>query len=116
AGTVGLLRRYSELGGKAETPRELSDAARAGDENALEAFRFMGNALGLALAQAQKLMDLDALIFSGGISASFDLMEAAVREVLKKRVFGWPTGDVPLLVSELGDHAGVIGASELHQL
>jgi glucokinase len=116
AGTVGLLRRFAELGGRAESPRQVADAAHAGDANALEAFRSMGHALGMGLVQAQKLMDLDALIFSGGISASFDLIEPALRAALRKNAFGPPTAEVPLLVSELGEHAGVIGASELHRL
>ena len=67
-------------------------------------------------AQKGTAMDLDALIFSGGISASFEFIEPELRATLRKHAFGPPTAEVRLLVSELGDHAGVIGAAELYQL
>jgi len=113
AGTRGLLRRYLELGGSAAKPAEIAVRARGGEAAALEVFAGMGRALGTGLAQAQKLLDLDALIFGGGISASFELIEPALRETLQKSVFGPPTAEVPLLVSELGDGAGVLGAAYL---
>jgi glucokinase len=113
AGTHGLLRHYRELGGHALAPVEIAEAAERGDEAALEAFRRMGEALGIALAQAQKVIDLDALIFGGGISASFPLIEPALRKALVAHAFGPPTAEVPLLVSQLGAHAGVIGAAYL---
>ena len=53
---------------------------------------------------------------SGGVSASFDLIEPHIRASLRKHVFGSPAGDVPLLVSELGERAGVIGAAHLTTL
>ncbi len=73
----------------------------------------MGKALGVGLAQIQKILDLDAIVVSGGISASFELIEPALREKLREHVFGKPTGEVLLLVSELGSVAGIIGAAEL---
>ena len=47
AGTVGLLRHYREHRGKAAAPRDVAEAARGGDERALETFRFVGRALGV---------------------------------------------------------------------
>jgi glucokinase len=73
----------------------------------------MGTALGTALAQIEKLLDLDALIFGGGISASFHLVEPSLREALRAHAYAPPLAEVPLLVSELGELAGVIGAAEL---
>ncbi|GMV16681.1 MAG: ROK family protein [Polyangiaceae bacterium] len=113
AGTRGLLSRYAELGGEAEAPAEIAAHARAGDAAALEVFAGMGRALGRGLAQAQKLLDLDALVFGGGVSASFELIEPTLRDTLRESVFGPPTAEVPLLVSELGDGAGVLGAAHL---
>ncbi len=113
AGTRGLLRRYAELGGEAEEISDVAEAARAGSRAGLETFRGMGTALGIGLSQAQKVLDLDALVFTGGISAAFDLIEPSLRAALREHVFGAPTAEIPLLVSELGEHAGVVGAAEL---
>lgn len=113
AGTRGLVRRYTELGGAASEPVEIAARAIAGHGPAREAFRFMGRALGTGLAQAQKLLDFEALVFTGGISESFALLEPGLREALREHVFGPPTAEVPLLVSELGGWAGVLGAAAL---
>jgi glucokinase len=113
AGTHGLLRRYAELGGSAHEPADVAAAAIAGDERARKAFASMGEALGIGLAQVQKVLDLEAVVFAGGVSQSFDLIEPALRASLREHVFGAPTADVPLLVSALGAHAGIIGAAAL---
>jgi glucokinase len=73
----------------------------------------MGHALGVGFAQILKVLDVHALVVSGGISASFDLMEPSLRAALREHVFGKPTGEVPIVVSELGSDAGLIGASLL---
>ncbi len=113
AGTVGLLRHFREQGGRAAEPREVAEAAEKGDARALATFRSVGRALGVGLAQIQKILDLDALIFAGGISASFSLMEPTLRATLREHCFGPPTAEVPLLVSPLGSQGGVIGAASL---
>jgi glucokinase len=116
AGTLGLLRRYQELGQNATTIREIAVAAEAASPPALEVFRGMGSALGVGLAQIQKLLDLDAIVFGGGISASFHLIEPSLRASLVRHAFAPPLGQLPLVVSQLGEHAGVIGAAHLSQL
>jgi len=116
AGTRGLLRKYAELGGKADEIRPISDAARQGNVAASATFAAMSEALGIGLAAIQNTLDLDAIIFAGGISASFDLVEPALRASLKKYVFGPPLAEVPLLVSELGEWTGLLGAAYLTTL
>jgi glucokinase len=113
AGTRGLVRKFQELGGKADEPREIADLARQGDASALEAFGNMGRALGVGFAQIIKVLDVHALVVSGGISASLDLIEPSLRATLRKYVFGKPTGEIPIVVSELGSDAGLIGAALL---
>jgi glucokinase len=116
AGTKALLRRYRELGGQADEILPISVAARRGEEAALRVFEMMGEALGKGLANIQNLLDLNAIIFSGGISASFDMIEPHVRRALREFAFAPPLTAVPLLVSALGERAGVIGAAHLTTL
>jgi len=116
AGTRGLLRKYAELGGKANEIRPIAEAARSGEKAALETFAAMGTALGIGLAGLQNTLDLDAIVFAGGVAASFDLVEPALRESLKKYAFSPPLAEVPLLISELGDRTGLLGAAYLSTL
>jgi glucokinase len=116
AGTKALLRRFQELGGSATEVLPISVSARRGEPAGLETFEMMGSALGRGIAVIQNVLDLNAVVFSGGVSASFDLIEPSIRAALRANVFGKPAGEVPLLVSELGERAGVIGAAHLTTL
>lgn len=113
AGTRGLVRKFQELGGNVDEPHEIAELAHQGDATAREAFDSMGRALGIGFAQILKVLDVHALVVSGGISASFDLIEPTLRTTLREHVFGKPTGEIPIVVSELGSDAGLIGAALL---
>jgi len=115
-GTKGLLRRFRELGGHADEVLPIALAARKGNEAGLRVFEEMGEALGKGLANIQNLLDLNAIVFSGGVSASFDLIEPHVRRSLREFAFAPPLAEVPLLVSQLGERVGVIGAAHLTEL
>ena len=112
-GTVGLLRKFKALGGKAREVAAVAAAARAGKRAGVKTFQHYGHYLGLGLASIQNTLDLDALVFTGGIAGSLDLIEPSLRKALKQRVFAPPLAEVTILRSELGDHAGVIGAALL---
>lgn len=113
AGTMGLLRKYRELGGEAEEILTIAEAARRGEAAALATFDMMSWALAQCVTIIENLLDLDAIVFTGGISASFDLIEPKLRQYVEARAFAPPLGRVPLLVSELGARAGSIGAAHL---
>lgn len=114
AGTRGLLRRFKELGG--ETVTEVADvaaAAREGKAPGVQAFRMMADALARCVTTMQNLLDLDAIVFTGGISQSFDMLLPPLREAVRKSAFSAPLAEVPLVLSELGAKAGVVGSAHL---
>jgi glucokinase len=113
AGTRGLLRKFAELGGHATRIREVAESARRGEPAGIHVFEHMGHWLGGLLVNVQNLLDLDAFVFTGGISQSFDLIEPALRATLRGQAFSPPLGQVPLLVSQLGPRAGLVGAAYL---
>ncbi len=88
AGTKALLRRFGELGGKASEVLPIALSARRGEEAGKRTFEMMGLALGKGIAAIQNVLDLNAIVFTGGISASFDLLEPHVRAMLRQHVFG----------------------------
>lgn len=116
-GTAALLRKFEELGGgKVAEIADIAAAARAGNEAGVKTFQSMGEALGRGLANIQNVLDLNALVFTGGISQSFDLIEPSIRAGLRKYSFAEPPAEVPLVISELGSSAGVVGAAHLTEI
>lgn len=116
-GTRALLSRYNELSGKQEEEVfPIAESARRGERVGMEVFAVMGDALGRGLAAVQNLLDLNAIVFTGGVSGSLDLFEAHVRNALRSHAFAPPLAEVPLLASELGERAGIIGAAYLTTL
>lgn len=113
AGTRALLAHFHGLGGSGDQVLSIAESARRGDAAGVETFRMMAEALADGITNAQNLLDLDAIVFTGGISRSFDLIEPALRAALVARRYAEPLGAVPLLVSELGDSAGLVGAAQL---
>jgi glucokinase len=113
AGARALVDRVRGEGVPANEARDVALAARRGDASARAAFDTMADMLAVAVNSIQNVLDLDAIVFGGGVSASFDLVEPRLRQKLRARCFAKPLGEVPLLVSELGEHAGVIGAALL---
>ena len=111
AGTAGVLRKYREQGGKARNLEQVAQAARRGESAGLGAMAAMGRALGLGLGSLQNTLDLDAIVFSGGVSASLDLIEPSLRDALKERAFAPPLAQVKLCVSALGQDSGIVGAT-----
>ena len=112
AGTHALLARYRDLGGTCSEILDIAEAAKT-DERARRVFDEMGEALGFMLTAVQNTLDLDAIVFSGGVSKSFALVEPSLRRTLRARAHAVPLGEVPLLVSALGDRAGIVGAAHL---
>lgn len=114
AGTFGLLRKFQEAGGAPTTEiADVAKSARAGHAAGVATFEMMAGALARCITTMQNLLDLDAIVFTGGISQSFDLIEPALRAAVKKHAFSAPLADIPLLISELGPRAGVVGSAHL---
>jgi glucokinase len=116
AGTRALLETFRESGGSAHEVREVADSAHRGEAGGKAAFAKLTWALGIALNSIQNLLDLDAIVFSGGVSKSFDLIEAPLRAELRARRYAEPLSEIPLVVSDFSDLAGVVGAAYLPEL
>jgi glucokinase len=116
AGTRPVLARFTAEGGRGSEMKDVAFSARRGEAAGEAALGQMADALSIGLTSIQNVLDLDAIVFSGGVSASFDLIETRLRRGLRERAYAPPLGEVPLLVSELGDRAGLVGAAELCRL
>lgn len=102
--TAGLVRQYHSRGGVGPVTdgSSLALAAREGDRKARAVMRWAAQEIAAVLARVDALLAPDVLVFGGGLSGSFDLLEVDIRA-------GLPVG-ADLRASALGDRAVVAGA------
>lgn len=107
----GASAGYLEAG--TATGRRLAADAAAGDEIALAAMARAGRALGIAIASATNLCDLDLVTIGGGLSQAgallFDPLEEALREHTRMEF----ASRVRVVPAALGQDAGLVGAAAL---
>jgi len=95
----------------------ITRAAQMGDPVAIEAFAVAGNWLGRGLADLTAIVDPDAFVIGGGVSEAGDLLLASAQRTLSDKVFGGTNRPMPkLLVAELGNDAGIVGAADLARI
>ncbi len=88
--------------------------AREGDEEALQAFKYTGNILGLALANAVTYFSPEAIFLFGGLAQSGELIFKPTRESFEKNLLKVYQGKVKILHSSLHDgDAAILGAASL---
>lgn len=93
------------------TPKTVSDAALRGDEMALEIYATAGYYLGIAVANIITVFDPDKIIIAGGVSAAGELLMKPIRDYVYNNVRVTPLEGIQISNGELGNEAGVYGAS-----
>lgn len=95
------------------TGHDLVEDARRGDATALGAMRRAGRALGIGIASATTLCDLEVVAIGGGLSQAgpllFDPLEASLRE----RVGLEFARAVRVVPASFGQESGLVGAAAL---
>jgi glucokinase len=95
------------------TGRDLVDDARRGHPVALAALGRAGRALGLAIASATTLCDLDVVAIGGGISQAGPLLFDPLETTLRERIGLEFARDVRVVPAALGQESGLVGAAAL---
>ena len=95
------------------TPLMVYEQGLKGDKLALEVFRIFGTYLGIAVGGLVNVLNPEAIVFGGGVSAGWDLFVEPLRDEIFRRAFRHPAERVRLMRSELGDDAGIVGAAFL---
>ncbi len=93
------------------TAADLADAARAGDPLARAAFERSASAIGMSVAGAVTVLDLQRVVIGGGVARAFDLL-AAPLDAAYRRHAGLGYAQQPRVVrAELDGDVGVLGAA-----
>lgn len=113
ASATAIAACAAGLGGGGVDPSAAGLATRAleGEPEAAAIFEEAGSYLGIAAAGVINLLNLEAIILGGGVARSFELLAVPMRRELLARSFPIPGERVRILMGELGDDAGVLGAA-----
>jgi glucokinase len=96
------------------TAKTITEAAREGDELALELFDYTGRILGQCLADVVAITSPEAIIFFGGMAKAGPLILDPVKRYMEESMLRIYKNKVALLQSALPDSdAAVLGASAL---
>lgn len=117
---VAMAQDYIK-GGKSTKFREtgeitsysVAQAALQGDGVAKRIFTIIGEYLGIGLASVVNLLNPEKIIIGGGVAEAGDLLFDQIRKVIKERTLEVSGSAVEVVPAQLGNTAGVIGASLL---
>ena len=102
--------RTSILTGKPDA-KAISQAAKQGDELALETFERAGRFIGLAVSNYLMIFNPSIVIFGGGVSLTGDLIMNPIRKTVQETVLSEHyLQDLVITLAALGDDAGLYGA------
>ena len=108
----GKSTKYRELANPDITPYIVAVAAKEGDPVARQIFRIMGEYIGMGLTSVVNLLNPEKIIIGGGVADAGDILLDPIRETIAKRAMTIQK-EVEVVPSQLGNTAGVIGASLL---
>lgn len=111
----GKSTKFREMAGADGeiTPYTVAKAAEAGDPVAKRIFEIVGTYIGMGLVSVINLLNPEKVIIGGGVAAAGDLLLDPIRKTIKERAMVVAGNSVEIVPAELGNSAGVIGASML---
>ena len=110
----GKSAKFRELAGDGEiTPYIVAKAAEAGDPVAKRIFEKMGYYIGMGLTSVINLLNPEKIIIGGGVAECGELLLDPIRRTFNDRAMKVQREAVEIVPAELGNSAGVIGASML---
>ncbi len=110
--TYKLNTQYSGL--KTITSKYIYEKALAGDVDALDAFNYTGDILGLALANSVAYTSPEAIFLFGGLALSGDFIFKPTIESFEKNLLNIYKNKIKILPSELKENdAAILGAASL---
>ena len=95
------------------TAKDLADDAAQGHPIGVAAMRRAGGALGIAIASAVQLCDVEVVSIGGGLAQAGPLLFEPLEEALRTHAGLDYAKDVPVVAATLGQSAGLIGAAAL---
>jgi glucokinase-like ROK family protein len=106
-----LAERFAQAG--AVTAKDVADGAAEGDITCIRLIREGGRRIGGVLASLVSFINPSMIVIGGGLAGLGHILLAEIRSVVYRRSLPLATGNLPVVLSELGPRAGVVGAALL---
>ncbi|GAA2640236.1 ROK family protein [Paractinoplanes durhamensis] len=100
-------------GGEELTARDVAEGAAEGDVTCIRLIREGGRRVGGVLATLVSFANPSMIVIGGGLAQLGHVLLAEIRSVVYRRSLPLATGNLPVVLSELGGRAGVTGAAVL---
>lgn len=107
------FREMAAAEGGEITPYMVAKAAEEGDPVAKRIFEIVGEYIGIGLTSVINLLNPEKVIIGGGVAEAGDLLLDPIRRTIRERAMVVAGSAVEIVPAELGNSAGVIGASML---
>ncbi|MBN4073271.1 ROK family protein, partial [Mariprofundus ferrooxydans] len=115
ASATAVAQRFTELCGGNHDAKAVFDLALQCNHCAEKIMTEAGMYLGMAIAEAVKLLDVTTITVSGGLSSAWDLLYPPMMHQLDSNLIAPLKGQVNVLHSKLNDNAGLLGAAAIAQ-
>ena len=115
ASAKGIVKTYEELGGEISLDaKEIATRANANDLKAIKAYELAGHFLGIVLANASNLLDINSIIIGGGASQAWPLLKSALNISLNQNLIPVLKHRISVQESKYLDLNGIVGAALLN--
>jgi glucokinase-like ROK family protein len=95
------------------TARDVAEGVAEGDVTCIGLVRDGGRRVGTVLAGLVSFINPSMIVIGGGLAGLGHILLAEIRSVVYRRSLPLATGNLPVVLSELGPRAGVVGAAVL---
>lgn len=113
ASATAVAQSHAEAGGAKLSAAAIFELAQQGDALATRIIEEAGSYLGMAIAEAVKLLDIHTVTISGGLTGAWLLLHPAIMDGLDNNLIPPLKDKISVLRSTLGDNAGILGAAAL---
>jgi glucokinase len=95
------------------TTKRMAEAASSGDKLVREAIIRAAEYLGIGIVNVVVTLHPDLIVLGGGVALIGDLLFDTARQTIRERIGMFPTNDVEVKPSQLGESAGTLGGIAL---
>lgn len=106
-----MVKLYQELTDQKKDTFQIEKEALQGKKEAKKVIKLMTNYLGTGLANIVNALNPEIIVIGGGLARVKILFKPALLSMRKKIHFASPKQNTKIILSKLGDHAGVLGAA-----
>jgi Transcriptional regulator/sugar kinase len=108
---AGVSKIYQSISGNDKSSLEIYQMAENGDVNALQTWAMFGTHLAVPLAWSINILDPEVVVLGGSITAAYKFFKDTMEVNLRKRICPAPAEKTKVVLAQLGDYAGFIGAA-----